>query len=450
MVNSKTLSILVLFSFIFLNLSILLYLQIDPLKYHSDVDSSAYLGKAELLYKSGTYAPTPAFENMPYFVLGYPTFMAMVYKITSDSINFLIWAQMLLVLLAAFLIFLTARRLFNESVGIIAFALTCLNLGFLVFAQFILTETLLSFLFIAFIERFSLYLTEKKSSALYLSGLILGLSVCVKPAALYYPLLLIPLLYFLNKNNPQKSKFLTTFSIMFLIPIFFYMAHNKAAFDEFKISKLESQNIYFWFYPNVLAFVHGATSDQERAKLQLIAGSDYERIDVVKKMFWDDFKLYPFILYPYIWGKNVIKTFLGLYTSNLKVLVEPNVHGGDISFFKTQGTLIQKAWTYIQAGATFQWVKIVGLLEAIWSLLRYFLCLIALMWLFYKKRFDLLGLFLSFIFYFSIITGHDGCARFRMMFEFILIILAALGLWLIIKRGKHGIFEQEINYENQH
>ncbi|KKQ33595.1 MAG: hypothetical protein US49_C0001G0275 [candidate division TM6 bacterium GW2011_GWF2_37_49] len=449
MVSSKTLSFLVLFSFIFLNLSILLYLQVDPLKYHSDVDSSAYLGKSELLYKSGTFAPTPAFENMPYFVLGYPMFMAIIYKITSDSIDFLIWAQILLVLLSAFLIFLTSRRLFNEAVGIIAFALTCINLGFLVFAQFVLTETLLSFLFIAFIERFSLYLTEKNTSALYWSGLILGLSVCVKPAALYYPLLLLPLLYILNKNNPQKTKFLTNFSIMFAIPIFFYMVHNKAAFNEFKISKLESQNIYFWFYPNVLAFVHGTTSNAERAKLQMIAGADYERIDVVKNMFWADLKAYPIGLFPYIWGKNVIKTFLGLYTSNLKVLVDPNVHGGDISFFNMQGTFLQKAWLYIQSGASYQWVKIVGLLEAIWSLLRYFLCLIALLWLFYKKRFDLLGLFLSFIFYFSIVTGHDGCARFRMMFEFILIILAALGLWLIIKRGKHNILDQEINYENQ-
>ena len=29
--------------------------------------------------------------------------------------------------------------------------------------------------------------------------------------------------------------------------------------------------------------------------------------------------------------------------------------------------------------------------------------------------------------FFSFITGHDGCARFRMMFEFLLIILSAFG-----------------------
>jgi len=458
--TNKTISILALFAFIFLNLSILIYSQVAPIKMHCDVDSSAYLERAEILYKNGTLAPTPAYENLTYYTLGYPVFMALVYKLVGESVDFVILAQILLVLLTAFLIFVTARRLFNETVGIIAFALTCLNLGFLVFAQFILTEILLAVLLIAFVERFSAYLSESirmgtqtpvrlepahpelvegvegsnRTETLYTSALFLGLSVLVKPAALYFPIFILPMLYFLNKNSIHKSKILITFTTAFLLPILGYMIHNKIVFDEFKISKLESQNIYFWFYPNVLAFVHGSTSDAERAKLQLISGSDNARIDIVKDMFWKDFWHYPFALYPYVWGKNVVKTFLGLFTTNLKVLVEPNVHGGDVSFFRMPGTGLQKALSYIQAGTTSEWVKLVGLLEAIWSLLRYFLCFIALLWLLHKKRWDLLYFFTSFIFYFSIITGHDGCARFRMMFEFVLIILAALGLWIIMRK----------------
>lgn len=431
-ISKKTVSILALFAFIFLNLSLLIYLQVPPMKQHCDIDSSAYLEKADLFYHSGTFAPTPAFENLPYYTLGYPIFMTLVYKTLGESVDFVIFMQMLLVLLAAFLLFLTARRLFNETIGIITFALTCINLGFLVFAQFILTETLLALLLIAFVERMSAYLNEPANrSALYAAALMLGLSVPVKPAALYFPIFILPFLYLFNIKHEHKTKILITFSAAFLFPILVYMVHNKAVFDEFKISKLESQNLYFWFYPNVLAVVHGSTSDAERVKLQLIAGPDYERLDVIKDMFWKDFKLYPFILYPYVWGKNVVKTFLGLFTTNLKVLVEPSVHGGDVSFFKMNGSAMQKAWLYIQAGTTSEWVKIVGILEALWTLLRYLLCIISLLWLVYKRKWDVLYLFTSIIFYFSMITGHDGCARFRMMFEFILIILAALGLYLI-------------------
>ena len=52
------------------------------------------------------------------------------------------------------------------------------------------------------------------------------------------------------------------------------MLHNKVVFDQFKIANLDSVNVYFWFYPNVLAQEHGTSSDIERLKLQFIAGPD--------------------------------------------------------------------------------------------------------------------------------------------------------------------------------
>ena len=122
--------------------------------------------------------------------------MGIIFKIFSPQIEWIILIQILLTLLSAFLIFVTARRLFNETVGLIAFALTCINVGFLTFSQFILTESFLALFLILFFERFTAYLYDNNRKNLGHAAIALGLSVLIKPAALYYPILLLPLIYY--------------------------------------------------------------------------------------------------------------------------------------------------------------------------------------------------------------------------------------------------------------
>ncbi|MFH1253942.1 MAG: glycosyltransferase family 39 protein [bacterium] len=429
MINKKTLLILILFSVIFLNLSLILFLQIHPTNFHCDIDSKAYIEKATFLYEKNSLAPIPTQTQLPYYTLGYPVIMGIIFKIFSPQIECVVLIQILLTLLSAFLIFVTTRRLFNEAVGTIAFALTCINIGFLTFSQFILTESFLALFLILFFERFTGYLYDKNLKSLCGAGIALGISILIKPAALYYPILLLPLIYYTAPSD-KKINFSASFLLLFATPIFAYMLHNKIVFDQFKIGNLDSVNVYFWFYPNVLAQKYGTSSDTERLKLQFIAGHNNFNIEYIKMMFKQDFLENP-ILFVYVWIKNVIKTFLGLFTTNLKVLVEPNVHGGDISFFKMHGTVFQKALLYIESGASSNWLKSIGFYEAIWSIIRYLLCFFAFLTIFSNKRYTFLYFIGSYIFYFSIITGHDGCARFRMMFEFVLIILASMGLWLL-------------------
>jgi 4-amino-4-deoxy-L-arabinose transferase-like glycosyltransferase len=439
MITKKSILYLILFSVIFLNLALLIFLQASQVNPHCDVDSKAYIDKASLLYSEHRFTSPSEQNNFPYYTLGYPMIIALIFKIFSPQIEWVLFVQILLTLLSAFLIFVSARRLFNETVGLIAFALTCINVGFLTFAQFILTESFLALFLILFFERFTAYLNDSNRKNLSLSAFALGISVLIKPAALYYPILLLPLIYY-TAPSEKKINFAAFFLLFFATPILPYMLHNKIVFDQFKIANLDSVNIYFWFYPNVLAEKNGTASDIERLKLQFIAGTDNCNINFIKYNFRQDLKQNPF-LFIYVWLKNVMKTFLGLFTTNLKVLVEPQVHGGDISFFKMHGTWLQKAWLYIESGATSTCLKSIGFYEAIWSIIRYILCFLALLTIFNSKVFNSRRYFLlyfigSYIFYFSIITGHDGCARFRMMFEFVLIILASLGLWILFANEK--------------
>jgi len=417
---------------IFLALSCLLYVQVyrhvSPIKSHTDIDSPAYLERAELFCTTNTFA-RPGEQTVPYFTLGYPLIMGLIFKLFGLNKIIIIWFQVLLALITGLLLVIISRRLFNNTVAGITALFFAGNLGFLVFSQFILTEICLVFFLVLFFERFSYFLQVYKFSALMTAGVSLGLSVIIKPAALYFPILLLPLI----SNKKMATTWLFLFS--FILPIMSYSLHNNYIFGSYKLGSLDQVNLYFWFFPHVLAQENGTNSDIERAYLARLNNHD-PSFAPVKKLFWQKFKHNP-VRFIFVWLKNVFKTAAGLYTTNLKVLVDQNVHGGDISFFRINGTIVQKIQRYITAGTSLTWVKTIGYLEAFWSVMRYILCLIGLFGLFYTRRYIILYFFSSYLFYFAMITGHDGCARFRMLFEFVLLILAAYGLLLVTERIKH-------------
>lgn len=403
-----------IFPLIFCLFSCLLYTQTSS---HQDIDSKAYLSKGYLFYKTDKFAEPG--EQQPYYALGYPFVIGLLYKLFTPDLRVIILFQLLLSLLSCLLIMRIARHFFGSRAGPIAGAFFSFNLGYLVFTQFVLTEIVLSFLLLLFFERLI-------RGSLVLSALALGTSIIIKPAALYFIFFICPFLFIFTK----KIKYPLLFALCFYLPVLGYMSYNKVMFNNFSIGSLDKVNFYYWYFAHVRAYEHGTNADIERTKLMQL--QEHE----VTNLFWQELRQKP-LLFARIWLTNVFKTFVGLYTTNLKLLVEPNVHGGQISFFKMQGNWLHKAYAYITAGATKQWVIIVGFLEAGWSLLRYLLCLLGLWFLLRRKEWGLLILSLIFLAYFALITGHDGCARFRMMFEWLTLVLAAGGLssLLSIHRG---------------
>jgi hypothetical protein len=73
----------------------------------------------------------------------------------------------------------------------------------------------------------------------------------------------------------------------------------------------------------------------------------------------------------------------------------------------------------------------VGVLEIVFNLARYLFAFIALCWLVVRRRWFLFLFFSTYMFYFTLVTGFDGCARYRTMFEFVLLLLAALGVTIL-------------------
>lgn len=404
---------------------------------HSDIDSKAYIDHAHLLYTNHSFAWPK--EGKPYYVLGYPFLLGVVYQLAGEESPWaIVLFQLLVSLLTGLLLFSLAYQLSGPWPARLAILLFSCNVGFLTFTQFILTEVVLAFLLTLFVWCTVKAIRVPSSFMIAASGLSLGLSVLIKPAGLYFSLLLVPflgLIFFRSGLRLSRLiELLAEWILLFMLPIGLYAVHNQVVFGEAYVSKLGEQNLYYWFYPNVRAALYDSSADYERVELLALP------LSTVKRMFWDDFAAHPFV-YGMVWGKNMVKTVLGLFSTNLKVLIEPKTHGGDISFFKMSGTLFQKVRGYIEAGTTTGWLIGIAYAEACWSLIRLFFIVLGLWWL-YGAAGDITCFLLLYLGYFLVITGHDGCARFRMMIEVPLVLLTALGIGALVML-LHGRRRQE-------
>lgn len=429
---TNEISVLLISMAIFVGLSFLLFKQIPVKGAHCDVDSSAYIMTGSMIYKDGNFA---AQKQLPYFCLGYPLFVGVVYKLFGPNNIFVVIAQIILALCSMVLIFAIAAMLFSQWVGAVSALLFATNLGYLTFSQFILTETVLSFLlllFVFFLMRF--YLLER-SFLLALSAFMLGLSVVVKPAGILFLGPLVLWIVVLCRSKRMLGwKVCGMVVVFFWLPILSYMTHNKIMFNQFRIGALAKLNMHYWYLPNVLGWVNNTNSDIERIELRKYASIHGD--EGVDNFFKESLKKHPVIaIKAWLWGAS--KTMLGLFTTNLKVLVDEHIGGGCISFFRISGTLLDRVHEYVCKGTSLRWVHVVGYFEIVYSTLLYFFSIIGLGYLLFNRRYHLLlAFFVLYLGYFIGITGHDGCARFRMMIEAILVLLAALGIVFCCMRNK--------------
>lgn len=407
-------------SIVFIALSLILYHVVPSV--HQDIDSKAYVYHAQALVEHGTIID----QAQPYYALGYAYFLAGTFALFGQSTWVIIFVQALLTLLSFIVIARIAQVLFGHSVGIYAVILCCMSVGYYVFTQFILTEVLLAFFLLLFLERLC-------AGALGSAGLALGLSVIVKPAALYFAVP-VALILFARTRDSFTIPSIMFFLCMFYLPVLGYMVHNKILFNTFRVSSLGIVNMCDWYLPNLVADRDGISQEKARNYLRTQFPND-DDFTHRSRYLVDTVRQNPLCALR-VWGKNMMKTAVGLYATNLKILVAPSLQGANNSFFATKGTLLQRVFAYVTQASSHVWVSIVAWYEVFFSVLRWVLCVFGLYVLYTRRQWFAVSLCVMYLGYFFGITGHDGCARFRMMSEGMIIVLAAGGLQQICNKEK--------------
>ncbi len=416
---------------LFLCLSALLYHAVPDMSGHYDRDSIGYERIARQFLETGQLTDPAVRGGIPIQPIGYPLFIGALYKLFGPDARSIILIQILLSLLCIWLIFVIAWRLFGPQIARITLFLSAINLGFFVYAQLLLAETLMLTFLLLFFERLTAFMSNQKLAQLAQAGLILGLSVLIKPMALLYIFLLLPFIWFCM--NSRRLMCVSVLLVSFYLPLVSYMGYNYATFGYFRYAPMTSLNIYQCYLSKVIA--HVEQLPVERVRTQTLAftgehGFDESGWDTGRQLFGVYAKKYPFVFVK-IWCVNVLKTLGGLYATQLKLMLNPDLLGGSHSFFKFSGTVCERCAAYVFDGASSPCISWLSLFEVIFNFMRWILVFLACFLLVRGRRWCLLYLFGTYMLQCVFVTGIDGCCRYRMTFEPILIILAAIGIYAL-------------------
>ncbi len=406
------------------------YQQIPDAAAHFDHDSFFYDTSARSA--SGDTTRVGATDQAPIQTVIYPLFVSLLYRMSNKSMAAIVAFQVFLAILTMLLTYRIACLFFDATTAVGALVLCAVNLGFITYPQLLLAEILLTFLLMLFFERWVTATRTCSTSAAVQAGIALGLSLIVKPIALVVPPVLLAIACFSRAG--RRFGDLSHVLLMSIVGygfVLLYMVRNYMLYASFALAPMMSLNIYQCYLSKVIGRLEQRSS-YEIAQTTLAFRSDNAFDEsgwvTARALFWQTVITHPATC-AYVWGENVAKTLFGLFSTQFKQLFAGrNDPQHPHSFFWLQGSVASRMYQYVTGGAVHPWIRWVALVEAFWSFMRWLLVLFACLMLWRKRAWATLGLSTLFILILAGMTGMDGCCRYRMTFEPILIILTAYGI----------------------
>jgi tetratricopeptide (TPR) repeat protein len=159
----------------------------------------------------------------------YPYFLGGIYSLFNNSQTAAKLIQMLLGCVSCLLIYHVAKRLFNETAGLIALIISSFYGMFLYFENELLIVSLIVFLDLLSLLFLLIARDSPKLSNWFLSGCFLGLSATARPNILLFAVILPLWIYFAFRKKfriQQTCQFIIALSIGCIIPILPVTVHN--------------------------------------------------------------------------------------------------------------------------------------------------------------------------------------------------------------------------------
>ncbi|MCM8785111.1 MAG: glycosyltransferase family 39 protein [Candidatus Omnitrophica bacterium] len=182
-------------------------------------DQKTFILWAEQILKHPFYVDGNVFYMAPF----YPYFLALLYFITGGNLFGIYIIQILFDVFLCYLIYLLGKMLVDEWVGVLSCFFYAFYKTFVVYSISILSDSIISFLYFAFVT--CLYIALKKTNLKWwtITGILLGFSALAKPTiSIFLPFLLIGLILYPEKNiiplkiSTFKQKFLVFFILVFI------------------------------------------------------------------------------------------------------------------------------------------------------------------------------------------------------------------------------------------
>ncbi len=395
-----------------------------------DTDSHAYAERASYAVDHGRLR-LPHDFSAPYYMLGYPALLAGAHFFFDDVVHAAVALNLVTLFFFALVMSCAFAQFFSGRERWAFVFMGATSIGLVTFTLFVLSEVS-----IALWSALSLYALikagTKRAFWWAVFGIALGIMIIIKPAPLVVACLLIVLvglLYGLKATFYYLAGLLSVVMLYSLLMI--------STFGEVTFTRLAETNWYLYFYPNVRAQVFGTNPYRERALVTARAGQQVRKVLALEA--YEFMTAHPGSTV-WVWLKNCLKTMLGLYSTNLKLLFLTARNSYEFSFFSQTGSFFDRCITYLSLGITHRWQFFLGLLELVLLLAKYFLMFVFFNWLI-RRESKLTIMMIVFMLGVIGVTGHDGCARFRMLIEPYL-IFASAGGWVVffgsMRKVLHG------------
>jgi 4-amino-4-deoxy-L-arabinose transferase-like glycosyltransferase len=246
-------------------------------------DSNDYLLSAEALLDDGRFWSSPGsgepeFERTP----GYPLFIAAIFALSGRSVLAVALVQSVVSVLVAVPMFLLARRLFNERVGIMAIILLLLDPLSMYFGSLVLTETLATLLIVASTALIALLVDRGQASMIRWSmvGLLLAAATYVRPGQYYLPLLVVVLLIWTGRRHDWGLRQTMSAAVALLLPVLLlvggWQVRNAEQIGSSRFSGIEAVDMMKYRAAGVVAEREGGDWREVRRDLMEQYGPEFE------------------------------------------------------------------------------------------------------------------------------------------------------------------------------
>jgi len=171
---------------------------------------------------------------------GYPVFIAALYVIFGHSPKVVIFAQIVLHVLTALIIYGMSREIFSEKIAFLSGILAAVFPTLANMPSYLMSETFFTFLLCLGTYLFLKALKVRNMIYFLVSGVVFGILILTKTASLFLPFGIAFAALIINAKKKLNLKQLSVFLIIFLVPCFFMVSawsiRNKKVFDTFTLT----------------------------------------------------------------------------------------------------------------------------------------------------------------------------------------------------------------------
>lgn len=367
---------------------------------------------------------------------GYPFFLVLLEYLGMEGGYWVVFWQELIYIFSVWLFYRLGSPVLGEKIVRIGVVFLLIELGGLAYPKFILSETLFLPFFIASLLLVGYYLKKQDWRYLVLSGFIAGLGIMVRPALLYFPVVICGVLIAFSLCNKQRWVHSGLLLLTVLITISPWVIRNQHHFGAYFVSGQQSNMFANYHVPVVwegskgIPFNTGAEiiKQQVNTAVELEEKTKQRELTLVEffkvqqNVALKELANYP-LNYAKQWGLGILKTTIGMNLTEL--YANFRFQSDRVRFFDIQElNVVKKVFKFLVAQD-----KLVLLSVILRGIIAVFALLGALAII--KRKDCFLWIMMLANFYFMCIPGPMGLARFRFPVEVFWFIQAYLGfLWI--------------------